>query len=79
MAQEHISPVWKRTFPLTVERGAGCHVFTTDGKKYIDFTSGIGVVNTGHCHPKVVAAAQEQVGKMIHAQVNNYFHSRCLT
>jgi 4-aminobutyrate aminotransferase len=78
MAQEHISPVWKRTFPLTVERGAGCHVFTTDGKKYIDFTSGIGVVNTGHCHPKVVAAAQEQVGKMIHAQVNNYFHQPLL-
>ena len=45
-----------------------------DGTRYLDYTSGIGVTNTGHCHPKVVAAACEQVGKVIHAQVNNYYH-----
>ena len=39
------------------------------GKKLLDFSTGIGVVNTGHCHPRVVAAAQEQVGKLIHGQV----------
>lgn len=74
MALEHISPVWKRTFPLTIERGDGCYVFDTMGNRYIDFTSGIGVVNTGHCHPEVVAAAQAQVGRLIHSQVNIYFH-----
>jgi 4-aminobutyrate aminotransferase len=40
----------------------------------MDFTSGIGVTNTGHCHPEVVAAAQEQVAKLIHGQVNIVFH-----
>ena len=74
MAQENISPVWSRTFPLTVSHGEGCYIFDTEGKRYLDFTSGIGVTNTGHCHPKVVAAAREQVGKIIHAQVNNYYH-----
>jgi 4-aminobutyrate aminotransferase len=74
MAEEHVSPVWSRTFPLTITRGEGCYVYSSDGRRYLDFTSGIGVTNTGHCHPKVVAAAQAQAGKLIHAQVNNYYH-----
>lgn len=74
MAIENISPVWSRTFPLTVSHGEGCYIYDTEGRRYLDFTSGIGVVNTGHCHPKVVAAAREQVGKIIHAQVNNHYH-----
>ena len=74
MAKENLSPVWTRTFPMTISHGEGCYVFDTEGKRYLDFTSGIGVTNTGHCHPKVVAAAQAQVGKIIHAQVNNYYH-----
>ena len=61
MSLEHISPVWKRTFPLTIVRGEGCYVFDMDGNRYLDFTSGIGVVNTGHCHPEIVSAAKEQV------------------
>lgn len=78
MTQNNISPVWSRTFPLTVTHGEGCYVYTTDGRRYLDFTSGIGVTNTGHCHPKVVEAAREQVGKIIHAQVNNYYHQPLL-
>lgn len=74
MAKEHISPVWTRTFPLTISHGEGCYVFDMEGRRFLDFTCGIGVTNTGHCHPKVVAAAREQVGKVIHAQVNNYYH-----
>jgi len=74
MAIENISPVWSRTFPITVERGEGCYIFDTEGQRYLDFTSGIAVTSTGHCHPKVVEAAREQVGKIIHAQVNNYYH-----
>jgi len=74
MAKENVSPVWSRTFPMTISHGQGCYVFDTDGRRYLDFTSGIGVTNTGHCHPKVVAAAQAQVAKIIHAQVNNYYH-----
>jgi 4-aminobutyrate aminotransferase len=74
MAEVHISPVWSRTFPLTITHGEGCYVYDTDGNRYLDFTSGIGVTNTGHCHPRVVSAAREQIGKVIHAQVNNYYH-----
>lgn len=74
MAKENLSPVWSRTFSMTVSHGEGCYIFDTDGRRFLDFTSGIGVVNTGHCHPKVVEAAREQVGKIIHAQMNNYFH-----
>src|SRR5512137_1363304 len=70
----HMSPVWSRIFPIEAERAEGSYIYATDGKRYLDFTSGIGVTNTGHCHPKVVAAAQAQVGKIIHAQVNNYYH-----
>ena len=54
-----ISPVWSRTSDLYVERGEGCYLYSKDGKKYLDFTSGIGVTNTGHAHPRVVAAAQQ--------------------
>jgi glutamate-1-semialdehyde aminotransferase len=59
---EHLSPVWKRTFPLMITIGEECYVFDSEGQRYIDFTSGIGVVNTGHCHSEVVAAAQDSLG-----------------
>lgn len=70
----HISPVWSRVTNLIIERGEGSHVFTTEGEKYLDFTSGIGVTNTGHSHPAVVKAIQDQAAKILHAQVNCYFH-----
>lgn len=70
----HISPVWGRATNLIVERGQGCYVFTPEGERYLDFSSGIGVTNTGHSHPKVVQAVQEQAAKIMHAQVNCYFH-----
>src|SRR5207244_13442486 len=50
----------------------GCVVRTADGTEYLDFTSGIAVTSTGHCHPKVVAAIQEQAARFIHSQVNCY-------
>jgi 4-aminobutyrate aminotransferase len=71
----HIAPVWGRVTNLVVERGEGCYVYTTEGQSYLDFTSGIGVVNTGHSHPKIVKAIQDQAAQIIHAQVNCYFHS----
>lgn len=74
----HISPVWGRVTNLVIDRGEGSHVFTTDGEKYLDFTSGIGVTNTGHSHPKVVKAIQDQAAKIMHAQVNCYFHEPLL-
>ncbi|MDI6768193.1 MAG: aminotransferase class III-fold pyridoxal phosphate-dependent enzyme [Anaerolineales bacterium] len=74
----HLSPVWTRIFPVEAERAEGCYIHATDGKKYLDFTCGIGVTNTGHCHPKVVAAIREQAGSLLHAQANIVVHKPLL-
>ena len=73
-ASQHLSPVWSRYTDILVERAEGAYLYASDGRRYLDFTCGIGVTNTGHCHPKVVAAAQEQAGKLIHGQVNIVYH-----
>lgn len=52
--------------PLVIARGEGVRVFDADGRCYLDFVSGIAVNALGHCHPKVVAAIQEQAEKLIH-------------
>jgi 4-aminobutyrate aminotransferase len=70
----HVSDVWFRVTDLEVASGRGCVITTTDGDEYLDFTSGIAVTSTGHCHPQVVAAIAEQAGRFIHAQVNIYRH-----
>lgn len=70
----NLSSVWSHTTDLLIERGEGCYIYTTDGARYLDFTSGIGVTNTGHSHPVVVRAVQEQAAKIMHAQVNCYYH-----
>lgn len=70
----HLSPVWGRVTDLVVERGQGSYIYTSAGEQYLDFTSGIGVTNTGHCHSTVVKAIQGQAAKFLHAQVNCYFH-----
>ena len=69
-----ISPVWSRTSDLFVERGEGAYLFSKEGKKYLDFTSGIGVTNTGHAHPRVVAAVQQQAARLLHGQANIVYH-----
>ena len=55
----HVSPVWGRITDLIIERGEGCHVYAGEDR-YLDFTSGIGVTNTGHAHPEVVKAVQDR-------------------
>jgi len=70
----HMSPVWTRIFPIQAERAEGSYIYAEDGRKYLDFTCGIGVTNTGHCHPKVVEAIREQAGKFLHAQANIIVH-----
>jgi len=65
-----LSPVWMHYTPIVADRGEGCYLFDVDGTKYLDFTCGIGVTNTGHCHPQVVKAIQEQAAKLLHGQVN---------
>ncbi len=64
-----LSPVWSHLTHLQPERAEGIYIYGTDGSRWTDFTSGIGVTNTGHCHPRVVKAIQEQAAKMLHAQI----------
>ena len=74
----HMSPVWSRIFPIQAEKAEGCYIYALDGKKYLDFTCGIGVTNTGHCHPKVVEAIRQQAGLFLHAQANIVIHKPML-
>ncbi len=69
-AKEHLSPVWSHLSDIVVDHAEGCYIYDTNGRQYLDFTSGIGVTNTGHCHPDVVSAIQEQAGKLLHGQAN---------
>ncbi len=66
----YLAPVWTHLTDLRVVRGEGPWLFDADGERWLDFTSGIGVTNTGHAHPRVVAAIREQAQKLLFAQVN---------
>src|SRR4030042_1041934 len=76
--KQNLSPVWSRIFSIEVESGQGCYLYDSQGNKYLDFTCGIGVTNTGHCHPRVVEAIQKQAGKLIHGQANIVIHKPML-
>jgi 4-aminobutyrate aminotransferase len=69
-----IPPVWARYTDLIVERASGSWIETVDGERYLDYTCGIGVTNTGHAHPRVVAAITEQAARGIHLQQNIVHH-----
>ncbi|MBX6341915.1 MAG: aminotransferase class III-fold pyridoxal phosphate-dependent enzyme [Thermomicrobiaceae bacterium] len=70
--------VLTRYSPVQVDHAEGLYIWDTAGNRWADFTSGIAVTNTGHCHPKVVAAIREQAGKIIHAQANILVHEPML-
>jgi 4-aminobutyrate aminotransferase len=70
---KHVAKGIGRLTPEVIESGSGSYVTMVGGRKYLDFTCGIGVTNLGHCHPAVTKAAQDQVGKLVHGQVNIAF------
>jgi 4-aminobutyrate aminotransferase len=69
-----IPPVWSRITNLDVDRGEGSWLITRDGERYLDYSSGIGVTNTGHAHPRVAAAIAAQAQKLLHGQQNILYH-----
>ncbi len=75
---EHLSPVWSHYSDIIVDHAEGSYLYATDGRKILDFTCGIGVTNTGHCHPKVVEAIRKQAGLLIHGQANLVTHKPML-
>ena len=69
-----IPDVWARYTDLLVDHGEGSWLVTTDGERYLDYSSGIGVTNTGHAHPRVAAAVAAQAAKLLHGQQNIVYH-----
>jgi 4-aminobutyrate aminotransferase len=67
---KHLSPVWTHLTEIQPERGEGIYLYDSAGNRYMDFTSGIGVTNTGHCHPRIVKAIQDQCESLIFGQMN---------
>ncbi len=68
------SPSYTRVYPLVVERGLGAMIEDVDGNRFLDFTAGIAVCSTGHCHPRVVAAIQEQAAKLLHMSGTDFYY-----
>jgi 4-aminobutyrate aminotransferase len=69
-----VPAVWGRITNLDVDRGEGSWLITRDGERYLDYSSGIGVANTGHAHPRVAAAVAAQAHKLLHGQQNILYH-----
>jgi 4-aminobutyrate aminotransferase len=69
-----VPTVWARYTNLDIDRGEGAWLIDRTGERYLDYTSGIGVTNTGHAHPRVAAAVAEQAVKLLHGQQNIVYH-----
>jgi 4-aminobutyrate aminotransferase len=73
--QDVISPSYPRGYPFVMDHGRGTEVWDVDGNRFLDFAAGIAVVSTGHSHPKVVKAIQEQAEKFIHIS-SDFYHPK---
>jgi len=69
-----VPAIWSRITNIEVDRGEGSWLIARDGTRYLDYSSGIGVTNTGHAHPKIAAAVAEQARKLLHGQQNIVYH-----
>lgn len=76
--QAVISPSYPRGYPFVMDHGRGVEVWDVDGNRFLDFSAGIAVVSTGHSHPQVVKAIQEQAEKFIHIS-SDFYHEKWIT
>jgi 4-aminobutyrate aminotransferase len=76
---KNISPSYTRSYPMVAKRGRGIVVEDVDGNEYFDFSAGIAVTSTGHCHPDVVAAIQKQAGELIHMSGTDFYYEGMVT
>jgi len=72
--QKYISPSYTRSYPMVAKSGKGIVVTDVDGNEFFDFSAGIAVTSTGHCHPHVVAAIQKQAGELIHMYGTDFYY-----
>src|SRR6266436_4703140 len=77
--EKYISPSYTRSYPLVAKRGRGIVVEDVDGNEFFDFSAGIAVTSTGHCHPQVVAAIQKQAGELIHMSGTDFYYESMVT
>jgi 4-aminobutyrate aminotransferase len=76
---KYISPSYTRSYPLVAKRGHGVVIEDVDGNEFYDFSAGIAVVSTGHCHPRVVAAIQKQAAELIHMSGTDFYYESMTT
>jgi 4-aminobutyrate aminotransferase len=69
-----VSPSYTRAYPLVAEKGEGAMIEDIDGNRFLDFNAGIAVVASGHCHPEVVRAIQEQAARLIHMSGTDFYY-----
>ena len=72
--RQFISQSYTRVYPLVVKRAQGVWVEDVDSNRFLDFTSGIAVCNTGHCHPQIVAAIRRQAEQLIHMSGTDFYY-----
>ncbi len=77
--EKYISPSYTRSYPMVAKRGRGIVVEDVDGNEFFDFSAGIAVVSTGHCHPEVVAAIQKQAAELIHMSGTDFYYEGMVT
>src|SRR5262249_52704621 len=77
--EKYISPSYTRSYPLVAKSGRGIVVTDVDGNEFFDFSAGIAVTSTGHCHPDVVAAIQKQAGELIHMSGTDFYYESMVT
>ncbi|MBI1903637.1 MAG: acetyl ornithine aminotransferase family protein [Planctomycetia bacterium] len=72
--RQFVSPSYTRYYPLVVQSGRGATIEDVDGNRFLDFTAGIAVCSTGHCHPRVVRAIQQQSEKLLHMSGTDFYY-----
>jgi 4-aminobutyrate aminotransferase len=77
--EKYISPSYTRSYPLVAKSGRGILVTDVDGNEFFDFSAGIAVTSTGHCHPDVVAAIQKQAAELIHMSGTDFYYESMVT
>ncbi len=77
--EKYISPSYTRTYPMVAKCGRGIVVEDVDGNEFFDFSAGIAVTSTGHCHPEVVAAIRKQAGELIHMSGTDFYYEGMVT
>jgi 4-aminobutyrate aminotransferase len=73
--EDYVSPSYTRPYPLVVEKGQGLWIQDVDGNEFLDFTAGIAVCATGHCHPRVVQTIKDQAERLIHMSGTDFYYT----